>query len=103
MQGLRSRAFTGQRVQPASRTSLNVVCKESRIGMKPVPIPKGVTIDLKGQNLKVKVRKIKDGWLLLQQSFSCHLRQRPAMLQQPGHGQRSDSLATASGLNGSAL
>jgi hypothetical protein len=59
MQGLRSRAFTGQRVQPASRTSLNVVCKESRIGMKPVPIPKGVTIDLKGQNLKVKVRFIK--------------------------------------------
>jgi ribosomal protein L6P/L9E len=28
--------------------------------MKPVPIPKGVTIDLKGQNLKVKVRQIED-------------------------------------------
>eukprot|EP00882_Tetradesmus_deserticola_P001548 GHRQ01001671.1.p1 GENE.GHRQ01001671.1~~GHRQ01001671.1.p1 ORF type:complete len:209 (+),score=92.11 GHRQ01001671.1:123-749(+) len=54
MQGLRSRAFSGQRLQPASRTSLNVVCKESRIGMKPVVIPKGVTIDLKGQNLRVK-------------------------------------------------
>lgn len=62
MQGLRSRAFTGQRVQPASRTSLNVVCKESRIGMKPVAIPKGVTIDLKGQNLKVKGPKGELQW-----------------------------------------
>jgi hypothetical protein len=54
MQALHTRAFTCQR--PISRTSLNVVCKESRIGLKPVAIPKGVTIDLKGQHLKVKVR-----------------------------------------------
>lgn len=56
MQGLRSsQAFTTQRVQLRSRTSLNVVCKESRIGIKPVAIPKGVTVDLKGSTLKVKV------------------------------------------------
>lgn len=56
MQGLRSRAFMAQRSAPVSRTALNVVAKESRIGMKAVPIPKGVTIDLKGQELRVKVR-----------------------------------------------
>jgi hypothetical protein len=39
-----------------SRTALNVVCKESRIGSKPIPVPKGVTVDLKGSHLKVKVR-----------------------------------------------
>ncbi|KIZ02220.1 50S ribosomal protein L6 [Monoraphidium neglectum] len=37
-----------------SRTALNVVCKESRIGSKPIPVPKGVTVDLKGSHLKVK-------------------------------------------------
>eukprot|EP00879_Flechtneria_rotunda_P002658 GHRR01002862.1.p1 GENE.GHRR01002862.1~~GHRR01002862.1.p1 ORF type:complete len:210 (+),score=49.00 GHRR01002862.1:191-820(+) len=63
MQGLRSsRAFTAQRVQPPSRTALNVVCKESRIGNKPVPIPKGVTINLQGQHLKVKGPKGELEW-----------------------------------------
>jgi hypothetical protein len=44
-----------------SRTSLYVVAKESRIGSKPIPIPKGVTVDLKGSHLKVKVREALPG------------------------------------------
>lgn len=39
----------------ASRGRLVVLAKESRIGSKPIPIPKGVTVDLKGDLLKVKV------------------------------------------------
>jgi hypothetical protein len=35
--------------------TVNVQAKESRIGMKPVPVPKGVTIKLQGQSLSVKV------------------------------------------------
>jgi hypothetical protein len=38
------------------RTALRVLCKESRIGSKPIVVPKGVTIDLKGSTLKAKVR-----------------------------------------------
>jgi hypothetical protein len=34
--------------------TVNVVAKESRIGMKPIPVPKGVTIKLQGQHLSVK-------------------------------------------------
>lgn len=37
-----------------SRTALHVVAKESRIGSKPIPIPKDVKVDLKGSHLKVK-------------------------------------------------
>lgn len=36
------------------RTSLSVLCKESRIGSRPIVVPKGVTVDLKGSHLKVK-------------------------------------------------
>ena len=39
----------------SSRGRLVVLAKESRIGSKPIPIPKGVTVDLKGDLLKVKV------------------------------------------------
>ena len=35
-------------------TSLRIVSKESRIGKMPVTLPKGVTIKLEGQSLKVK-------------------------------------------------
>lgn len=38
------------------RTAVSVQCKESRIGSKPIVVPKGVTVDLKGSFLKVKVR-----------------------------------------------
>ena len=39
-----------------SRTStLSVYARESRIGSKPIPIPKGVTITVYGTTLKVKV------------------------------------------------
>lgn len=34
--------------------TVNVVAKESRIGMKAIPVPKGVTIKLQGQQLSVK-------------------------------------------------
>lgn len=34
--------------------TVNVVAKESRIGMKAIPVPKGVTIKLQGQHLSVK-------------------------------------------------
>jgi hypothetical protein len=35
--------------------TVSVQAKESRIGMKPIPLPKGVTIKLNGQSLSVKV------------------------------------------------
>jgi hypothetical protein len=38
--------------------TVNVQAKESRIGMKPVPVPKGVTIKLQGQSLSVKVSEM---------------------------------------------
>jgi hypothetical protein len=40
-----------------SRTALKVQCKESRIGSKPIVVPKGVNVDIKGSHLKVKVRR----------------------------------------------
>lgn len=40
-----------------SRGSLRVEAKESRIGRAPIVIPKGVTVTLDGQTLKVKVRR----------------------------------------------
>ena len=41
-----------------SRLSAVVVtAKESRIGSLPIVVPKGVTVDLKGNHLKVKVRR----------------------------------------------
>jgi hypothetical protein len=51
-----ARSAVGSRPAPRSRTGLLVLAKESRIGMKPVPIPKGVNVELAGQSLKVKVR-----------------------------------------------
>jgi len=57
MQSLRcQRAFAAgpQRVQPSSRGVLQIVCKESRIGSKPIPVPKGVTVDIKGLDVRVK-------------------------------------------------
>jgi hypothetical protein len=44
---------------------VNVVAKESRIGMKPVAVPKGVTIKLQGQQLTVKAS---DDWLLVKRT-----------------------------------
>ena len=38
-----------------SRSTLRVEAKESRIGRAPIAIPKGVTVTLEGQTLKVKV------------------------------------------------
>lgn len=51
---MRAAAFTS-----GSRSRLNAVvvqAKESRIGSKPIVVPKGVTVDLKDNHLKVKVR-----------------------------------------------
>lgn len=50
---MRAAAFSS-----GARSRLNTVsvrAKESRIGSKPIPVPKGVTVDLKGSLLKVKV------------------------------------------------
>jgi hypothetical protein len=41
--------------------TVNVQAKESRIGMKPIPVPKGVTIKLQGQSLSVKASDGLDG------------------------------------------
>lgn len=39
------------------RASLQVVARESRIGSKPIVLPKGVSVNLDGVTMKVKVRK----------------------------------------------
>lgn len=39
---------------PSRDLSLQIVCKESRIGRRPVVVPKEVSVDLKGQVLSVK-------------------------------------------------
>lgn len=54
LQLAKMQAFTAQRTFSRART-VNVQAKESRIGMKPIPVPKGVTIKLQGQSLSVKV------------------------------------------------
>lgn len=41
--------------------TVNVQAKESRIGMKPIAVPKGVTIKLQGQSLSVKASDGLDG------------------------------------------
>jgi hypothetical protein len=38
-----------------SRRALNVNAKESRIGIRPIPVPKGVTISIDGNVVKAKV------------------------------------------------
>lgn len=43
------------RVAPAR---LQVYARESRIGSKPITVPKGVTVTISGQTLKVKVRLV---------------------------------------------
>ncbi len=40
----------------ASRSRLTVVCKDSRIGRAPITVPKGVTVTIDGQTVRVKVR-----------------------------------------------
>eukprot|EP00976_Prorocentrum_cordatum_P027498 557790-Prorocentrum_minimum.AAC.4 len=42
----------------AERTALRISCGESRIGKQSVPLPKGVTYEIKGQTLTVKVRTL---------------------------------------------
>lgn len=60
--GLKS-SFNGDSVDPGfpelsirihSRESLRIECKESRIGKRPVEVPKNVTVSLAGQTLSVK-------------------------------------------------
>lgn len=43
------------RVAPAR---MQVYARESRIGSKPITVPKGVTVTISGQTLKVKVRLV---------------------------------------------
>lgn len=38
----------------ASRSRLTVVCKDSRIGRAPITVPKGVTVTIDGQTVRVK-------------------------------------------------
>jgi len=42
--------------------TVNVQAKESRIGMKAIPVPKGVTLKLQGQHLSVKGPKGELSW-----------------------------------------
>ena len=42
-------------IRTTGRSSLSIVCGESRIGKLPVPIPAGVEYKLAGQHLVVKV------------------------------------------------
>ena len=44
-----------------SRGSLQVVARESRIGSKPIVLPKGVSVTLDGVTMKVKVREVEAG------------------------------------------
>jgi hypothetical protein len=46
----------GVRVSTARPARLSVYARESRIGSKPIPVPKGVTVTIDGQVVKVKVR-----------------------------------------------
>jgi len=43
------------RVAAPGRVSLNVVARESRIGGKPIPVPKGTTVTIDGLTVKAKV------------------------------------------------
>lgn len=43
------------------RSSLTVICGESRIGKVPVKVPDGVQFKLKGLHLSVKVTNLKRG------------------------------------------
>jgi hypothetical protein len=55
------RALAGTRVSMVSRPSTRVqvatmvVAKDSRIGKKPITVPKGVTVTVAGNEVKVKV------------------------------------------------
>jgi hypothetical protein len=40
------------------RSSVVVVAKESRIGIRPIPVPKGVTVSIDGNVVKAKVSTI---------------------------------------------
>ncbi len=41
---------------PSGRVALCVTAKESRIGKQPIPLPKGVTIQVEGNTVKAKAR-----------------------------------------------
>ena len=43
-------------VLPGRSLTVRVVAKESRIGNRPITLPKGVTVTLKDNNVAVKVR-----------------------------------------------
>jgi hypothetical protein len=50
------RAFSASRASgPVRVSTVSVFARESRIGSKPIPLPKGVTIIIDGVSLKVKV------------------------------------------------
>ena len=55
------RAFGAQastRPAAVNRVRLSVFARESRIGSKPVPVPKDVTVTIDGLNIKVKVATV---------------------------------------------
>ena len=67
-------AFRPACTRSVARSRLTIVCKDSRIGRAPVVIPKGVTVTLEGNFLRVKV------WEAIQPSQrwerSCRLNRR---------------------------
>lgn len=44
-----------QRASFGRRGTVFVFAKESRIGMRPIPVPKGVTVSIDGNVVKAKV------------------------------------------------
>jgi hypothetical protein len=51
------RAFRAMAAGQSRSVVVRVTAGESRIGSKPVPVPKGVTVTIDGMTLKVKVRR----------------------------------------------
>ena len=47
--------LSGRQGVRVARKGLSVFARESRIGSKPIPVPKGVTVTIDGQLVRVKV------------------------------------------------
>ncbi len=52
---MQQHAFKAAASRGPVRVRLSVYARESRIGSKPIPVPKGVTVTIDGQLVKVKV------------------------------------------------
>lgn len=69
---VRHTAAKGVRVRVAAAGPVKVWARESRIGAKPIKVPKGVTVTVDGLTLKVKVRGGEGGSRLHARPLSSH-------------------------------